>query len=93
MDGRQWRVKQSNLPKLCIQKFFPMRHCFVLCKPVNRDIGLGGLHSVSDNVINDEFLDAAESATQKIMSDAQPFKVKEKKISGSRMSYCVFYFL
>ena len=80
-------MREYNLPRECIRAFFPRRHCFVLCKPVDDDDKLTCLDQVHDSEIKPKFLDAATHATQKILSDGRPFELEGHKINGSRMFF------
>ncbi|XP_078507507.1 guanylate-binding protein 1-like isoform X2 [Lissotriton helveticus] len=49
------RVMEYNLPRECIQRFFPTRNCFVFVRPVSRD-QISKLESLPEHALDPKFV-------------------------------------
>ncbi|XP_052035078.1 guanylate-binding protein 5-like isoform X8 [Apodemus sylvaticus] len=54
-EGTDERTQTFNLPRLCIQKFFPVKKCFVFDSPA-RGSKLSQLQTLSDDELNPDFV-------------------------------------
>ncbi|XP_052035088.1 guanylate-binding protein 5-like [Apodemus sylvaticus] len=54
-EGSDERTQTFNLPRLCIQKFFPVKKCFVFDSPA-RGSKLSQLQTLSDDELNPDFV-------------------------------------
>ncbi|KAL2772255.1 guanylate-binding protein 5 isoform 2 [Daubentonia madagascariensis] len=54
-EGNSQRIQNFNLPRLCIQKFFPIKKCFIFDSPTHRK-KLGQLETLHDDELDSEFV-------------------------------------
>ncbi|CAH6777137.1 guanylate-binding protein 5 [Phodopus roborovskii] len=54
-QGSDERTQMFNLPRLCIQKFFPVKKCFVFDSPADRN-KLSQLHTLNSEELSSEFV-------------------------------------
>ncbi|XP_012577456.1 PREDICTED: interferon-induced guanylate-binding protein 1-like [Condylura cristata] len=54
-EGISEKDRKFNLPRLCIQKFFPKKKCFIFDQPTNQQ-KLGQLDSLDDDELDSEFM-------------------------------------
>lgn len=82
--GTGKKIAEYNMPRECIQAFFPNRRCFVLGKPVDDDAKLVALDEVSDEEIRPKFLEDVHMVITEILSDSAPMQVDGHIITASR---------
>ncbi|KAK7797316.1 hypothetical protein U0070_023672 [Myodes glareolus] len=70
------KEKELNLPRLCIQKFFPKKKCFVFERPANGR-QLGQLESLQDQDLNPDFVEQVAEFCSYVFSCS-----KVKTLSG-----------
>ncbi|KAG8519471.1 Guanylate-binding protein 1, partial [Galemys pyrenaicus] len=75
-QGSSEEDRNFNLPRLCIQKFFPKRKCFIFDRPTHQ-MKLKQLESLHDDELDSEFVQQAVDFCDYIFSNS-----KIKTLSG-----------
>ncbi|KAA0721361.1 Guanylate-binding protein 1 [Triplophysa tibetana] len=80
--GTSKRVMEYNLPRECIQKFFPSRTCFTFPFPTAPE-KLSGLESLDRAELDSKFLEVADSFCKFVFQDSQVKTLKDGyKVTG-----------
>ncbi|XP_006898292.1 PREDICTED: guanylate-binding protein 5 [Elephantulus edwardii] len=92
-EGTDERVKTFNLPRLCIQRFFPRKKCFVFDLPSQRK-KLAQLEALDDSELDPEFVQQVAEFCSYIFSHS---KVKilpgDIKVNGPRLESLVLTYV
>ncbi|XP_012516557.1 PREDICTED: interferon-induced guanylate-binding protein 1 isoform X1 [Propithecus coquereli] len=92
-QGTGQKVKNFNLPRLCIRKFFPKKKCFIFGQPTYRK-KLSQLETLHDNELDPEFVQQVEVFCSYIFSHS---KVKTLsggiKVNGPRLENLVLTYV
>ncbi|XP_004635827.1 guanylate-binding protein 1-like [Octodon degus] len=70
MQGTDEKVKNYNLPRLCIRKFFPKKKCFVFDRPAQRK-KLAQLETLHEDELDPEFVEQAAEFCSYIFSSSR----------------------
>ncbi|XP_048207684.1 guanylate-binding protein 5-like isoform X2 [Perognathus longimembris pacificus] len=88
-EGSDQRTQNFNLPRLCIQKFFPTRKCFIFDSPTDWK-KLGQLETLCDDQLDPEFVQQVSNFCSYIFSHS---KIKtlpgDIKVNGPRLENLV----
>ncbi|EGW04816.1 Interferon-induced guanylate-binding protein 1, partial [Cricetulus griseus] len=74
--GQRDKVKELNLPQLCIHKFFPKKKCFVFERPVHGR-KVGQMESLQDQDLDSDFVEQVAEFCSYLFSSS-----KVKMLSG-----------
>uniref|UniRef100_A0A8C5JYM7 Guanylate binding protein 5 n=2 Tax=Jaculus jaculus TaxID=51337 RepID=A0A8C5JYM7_JACJA len=92
-QGSDEKTKNFNLPRLCIQKFFPIKKCFVFDSPTRRN-KLAQLETLGDDELNPEFVQQLAEFCSHIFSHS---KVKTLpggiQVNGPRLESLVLTYV
>ncbi|KAM9242781.1 guanylate-binding protein 5-like [Dugong dugon] len=92
-QGTDQRVQNFNLPRLCIQKFFPAKKCFIFELPSHRK-NLAQLETLHDDEVDPEFLQQVAEFCSYIFSHS---KIKtlpgDIKVNGPRLESLVLTYV
>ncbi|XP_023576068.1 guanylate-binding protein 1-like [Octodon degus] len=69
-QGSDEKVKNYNLPRLCIRKFFPKKKCFVFDRPTQRK-KLAQLETLHDDELDPEFVEQVAEFCSYIFSSSR----------------------
>ncbi|XP_012880107.1 PREDICTED: guanylate-binding protein 5 [Dipodomys ordii] len=92
-EGSDQRSQNYNLPRLCIQKFFPTRKCFIFDTPIHGK-KLGQLETLCDDELDHEFVQQVAEFCSYIFSHS---KIKtlpgDIKVNGPRLENLVLTYV
>ncbi|KAL8219631.1 UNVERIFIED_CONTAM: hypothetical protein K2H54_029683 [Gekko kuhli] len=78
-EGNSEQVKQCNMSRICIRKFFPSRKCFTFDRPANRR-KLHQLETLEEDDLEPDFLETAKKFCEHVWNTSQP-----KTVPGGRV--------
>ncbi|XP_015279115.1 PREDICTED: guanylate-binding protein 1-like [Gekko japonicus] len=78
-EGNSEQIKQCNMSRLCIRKFFPTRKCFTFDRPANRR-KLHQLEKLKEEDLEPDFLETAEKFCDHIWNTS-----RLKTVPGGRV--------
>ncbi|XP_069334282.1 guanylate-binding protein 1 [Eulemur rufifrons] len=92
-QGTSQKVKNFNLPRLCIRKFFPKKKCFIFDRPTHRK-KLSQLQTLHDDELDPEFVKQVAVFCSYIFSSS---KIKTLsggiKVNGPRLESLVLTYV
>ncbi|XP_078507511.1 guanylate-binding protein 2-like [Lissotriton helveticus] len=74
-DGVGKRVLEYNLPRECLQSFFPTRNCFVFVRPVCGE-EISKMESLPENALDPKFVEQTRKFCNYVFEKAEVKKVK-----------------
>ncbi|XP_035883385.1 guanylate-binding protein 4-like [Phyllostomus discolor] len=80
IPGEDPQIKKSNMPKLCIKKFFPRQKCFVFDWPINDKISLRHMEEVSENQLDLNFQKQSKIFCDYIFTHSKAKTIREEII-------------
>ncbi|XP_069057445.1 guanylate-binding protein 2-like [Pleurodeles waltl] len=69
------KVAAYNLPRECIQSFFPTRNCFVFVRPISGD-KISKMESLPENTLDPKFIEQTRKFCNYVFEKAEVKKVK-----------------
>ncbi|XP_012604684.2 guanylate-binding protein 5 [Microcebus murinus] len=92
-EGNSQRIQNFNLPRLCIQKFFPIKKCFIFDSPAHRK-KLAQLETLHDDELDSEFLQQVEEFSSYIFSHSMIKTLPgDIEVTGSRLKNLVMIYV
>lgn len=92
-QGTGEKVKNYNLPRLCIRKFFPKKKCFIFDRPTHRK-KLAQLENLHDDELDAEFVDQVTEFCSYIFSSARTKTLPGGiQVNGPRLERLVITYL
>ncbi|XP_076976462.1 guanylate-binding protein 5 [Tamandua tetradactyla] len=92
-EGTDQYVQNSNLPRLCIQKFFPKKKCFIFNSPSHRK-KLAVLKTLKDDELDPEFVQQIAEFSSYIYSHSKTKTLSgEIKVNGPRLENLVLTYV
>ena len=92
-EGDSEITKKYNLPRECIRKYFPTRHCFTLDRPVYQRHKLWELDGLPDEELSPEFVEEMTTLIDFIFTQAPVKKIETgEQINGrseSKLFLCL----
>ncbi|XP_003943305.2 guanylate-binding protein 5 [Saimiri boliviensis] len=92
-QGSDQRVQNFNLPRLCIQKFFPKKKCFIFDLPAHQK-KLAQLETLPDDELEPEFVQQVAEFCSYIFSHSMTKTLPGGiKVNGSRLKNLVLTYV
>ncbi|KAL0603907.1 Guanylate-binding protein 5 [Plecturocebus cupreus] len=92
-QGSDQRVQNFNLPRLCIQKFFPKKKCFIFDLPAHQK-KLAQLETLPDDELQPEFVQQVAEFCSYIFSHSMTKTLPGGiKVNGSRLKNLVLTYV
>ncbi|XP_009423097.1 guanylate-binding protein 3 isoform X3 [Pan troglodytes] len=92
-QGTSEKDKNFNLPRLCIQKFFPKKKCFVFDLPIHRR-KLAQLEKLQDEELDPEFVQQVADFCSYIFSNSKTKTLSGGiKVNGPRLESLVLTYI
>uniref|UniRef100_A0A2K6R205 Guanylate binding protein 3 n=1 Tax=Rhinopithecus roxellana TaxID=61622 RepID=A0A2K6R205_RHIRO len=92
-QGTSEKDKNFNLPRLCIQKFFPKKKCFVFDRPVDCK-NLARLEKLHDEELDPEFVQQVADFCSYIFSNSKTITLSGGiKVNGPRLESLVLTYI
>uniref|UniRef100_A0A2K6S3X4 Guanylate binding protein 5 n=1 Tax=Saimiri boliviensis boliviensis TaxID=39432 RepID=A0A2K6S3X4_SAIBB len=92
-QGSDQRVQNFNLPRLCIQKFFPKKKCFIFDLPAHQK-KLAQLETLPDDELEPEFVQQVAEFCSYIFSHSMTKTLPDGiKVNGSRLKNLVLTYV
>ncbi|XP_008583213.1 PREDICTED: interferon-induced guanylate-binding protein 1-like [Galeopterus variegatus] len=92
-QGTSQKVKNYNLPRLCIRKFFPKKKCFLLCQPAHWK-KLTQLETLHDNELDSEFVEQVAAFCSYIFRNSKTKTLPGGiKVNGPRLKSLVLTYV
>ncbi|XP_008152924.1 guanylate-binding protein 6-like [Eptesicus fuscus] len=86
IPGLNPKAQISNLPRECIQHFFPKRKCFVFDRPINNKELLANIEKVADNQLDPKFQEQTKNFCSYILTQARTKTLREGiTVTGKRL--------
>ncbi|XP_062963078.1 guanylate-binding protein 1-like [Cynocephalus volans] len=92
-QGTSQKVKNFNLPRLCIRKFFPKKKCFIFCQPAHWK-KVTQLEILHDNDLDSEFVKQVATFCSYIFSNSKTKTLPGGiKVNGPRLESLVLTYV
>ncbi|KAL8219630.1 UNVERIFIED_CONTAM: hypothetical protein K2H54_029633, partial [Gekko kuhli] len=83
-EGDSEQVKQCNMSRICIRKFFPSRKCFTFDRPANRR-KLHQLETLGEEDLEPDFLETTKNFCEHVWNTSRPKTVPGGRIVSGTM--------
>ena len=74
-------LKRNTIRKI-LKDFFPERDCFTLVRPVNEEVKLRSMESLTEDDLRKEFIDQIDYMRKKIFNNLKEKSVEGRKLTG-----------
>ncbi|KAM9109272.1 guanylate-binding protein 7-like isoform 1-T2 [Megaptera novaeangliae] len=94
IPGKNPKIRNSNMPRECIRKFFPKRKCFVFDRPTSDKKLLLHIEEVPDNQLDENFQKQSKNFCSYIFTHAKSKTLREGiTVTGGRLGTLVVAYI